>query len=295
MRLRAPLRPRRRALRNRGARARHGRRPARRLLAAAPGQEGSVKGLELRGVTIRYGGQVAVRDVSLALPEGRALGIVGESGSGKSSLGRVMAGLQAPTSGAAMLDGVDLRRIQTPGRASPAQLIFQNPLAALNPRRAVRLALTEALAGRGITGARADDAAEEHLALVGLSPAHGARRPSELSGGQRQRVAIARALAAEPRLIVADEITSALDVSVQASVLNLLVELQHARGFTLVFISHNLPAVRYVADDILVMRHGEAVEHGPAETLTASPSHPYTRALLDAAPRLSPQPSPEIP
>ncbi|MEW5686721.1 MAG: ABC transporter ATP-binding protein [Pseudomonadota bacterium] len=253
-----------------------------------------MKGLELRDVTIRYGAHAAVRDVSLIVPEGRALGVVGESGSGKSSLGRVIAGLQAPSAGSARLDGLDVARLQAPGRASPAQLIFQNPLAALNPRRAVRLAITEALAGRGVTGARAETAAEEHLALVGLSAAHGARRPAELSGGQRQRVAIARALAAEPRLIVADEITSALDVSVQASVLNLLVELQHARGFTLVFISHNLPAVRYVADDILVMRHGEAVEHGPAETVTASPRHPYTRALLDAAPRLAPQPSPEI-
>jgi peptide/nickel transport system ATP-binding protein len=253
-----------------------------------------VTGLELRNVTVRYGPHTAVRDLSLTAPEGRTLGVVGESGSGKSSLARVMAGLQAPSGGGVMLDGLDLARHRTPGRAFPAQLVFQNPLAALSPRRPVRLALTEALAGRGVTGARAEAAAEEHLALVGLSPAHGARRPGELSGGERQRVAIARALAAEPRLIVADEITSALDVSVQAQVLNLLVELKRARRFILVFISHNLAAVRYVADDILVMRQGEAVEHGPAAAITAEPQHPYTRALLDAAPRLAAPPSPEI-
>lgn len=249
-----------------------------------------MSGLRLENVTIQYGrGRIrrtAVKGVDLAIADGEAIGLVGESGCGKSSLARAIAGLQPLAAGAIRLDGRDIAALRRPGRPSPVQLIFQDSLAALDPRMTVGASIREAVEARGIRGARAGALVEHHLGQVGLDPARQHRRPAELSGGQRQRVAIARALAAAPRVIVADEITSALDVSVQAAVLNLLRELRRELGFTLVFISHNLAAVRFVSDRIAVMRGGVIVEAGGADDVLRAPAHPYTRALLDAVPRL---------
>jgi peptide/nickel transport system ATP-binding protein len=166
------------------------------------------------------------------------------------------------------------------------QLIFQNPAGALNSRRSCGASVAEALKPRFGSRSTAADV-RSWFELVGLDPAMMTRRPAQLSGGQKQRVAIARALAARPRVLVADEITSALDLSVQASILNLLRSLRDRFGFTLVFISHDLPVVRYVCDDIAVMCGGRIVESGPAEAITRAPAHPYTRALFDAVPRLA--------
>lgn len=249
-----------------------------------------MNGLVLKDVAIRYGrGQAertAVSGVNLATATGSALGLVGESGCGKSSLARAIAGMQPISDGQILLDGRDVASLRRGGQPFPIQLVFQNSLAALDPRRTAGQSISEALEGRGIRGRAAEALVEHHLDQVELDPAHGRQRPGQLSGGQRQRVAIARALAAQPQVIVADEITSALDVSVQAAILNLLVRLRAELGFTLVFISHNLAAVRFISDEIAVMRAGHIVESGPAEAVTNNPSHPYTRTLLEAAPWL---------
>lgn len=250
-----------------------------------------MSGLVLEDVTIRYGQgraqRTAVDAVSLSAPRGGALGLVGESGCGKSSLARAIAGLLPINSGGIRLDGRDIRSLRRPGRPFPIQLIFQNSLAALNPRMSAGASIREALEARGVEGRKAALLVEHHLDQVGLDAARQHHRPGELSGGQRQRVAIARALAAGPEVIVADEITSALDVSVQAAVLNLLVKLRRELGFTLVFISHNLAAVRFISDEIAVMHAGKVVETGLAEEIIRAPRRPYTRALLEAAPRLA--------
>ena len=229
-----------------------------------------------------YGRTTILNDISFAVPSGGALGIVGESGSGKSTLGRVVAGLVQPSAGRVLLDG------RPPPRPAPVQLIFQNPAAALNPRRSCGASVMEALRPRFSLRSGTGDV-NAWFELVGLNPELAERRPDALSGGQKQRVAIARALAARPRILVADEITSALDLPIQASILNLLRELRARFGFTLIFISHDLPVVRYLCDDIAVMREGRIVEAGPADQLSAAPSHLYTRALFDAVPTLAPR------
>ncbi|WP_283136639.1 ABC transporter ATP-binding protein [Rhizohabitans arisaemae] len=235
-------------------------------------------------VTVRYGGFTAVDGVTLHVPAGQAAGLVGESGSGKSTLARAVIGLVPAASGRILVGGgaTTVRR----GGPSPVQPVFQNPYASLNPRMTVGDSIGEALRWRrpGREGLRR--LIGEALDRVGLEPGHARHLPRRLSGGQRQRVAIARALAAEPRVLVADEITSALDVSVQAAVLNLVNELRTGLGLTLLFISHNLAAVRYVCDSVTVLHGGRVVESGPTEELTRSPSAPYTRALLEAVPRL---------
>ncbi|MGW4471553.1 ABC transporter ATP-binding protein [Nonomuraea sp. NPDC004354] len=220
----------------------------------------------INGLTVRFGAFTAVDDVSLEIPPGRVVGLVGESGSGKSTLARAVSGL-VPYTGV-IEDG------------GGVQMVFQDPYASLNPRMTVGASVAE--------GLRCPDAQEVErlLALVSLPAQTAARYPRELSGGQRQRVAIARALGAAPRLLVADEITSALDVSVQGAVLNLVRSLRAELGLSMLFISHNLAVVRYVADDIAVMRHGRLVEYGPADQVVEAPAHDYTRALLAAVPRL---------
>lgn len=241
--------------------------------------------LEWREVTVRYGhgraALTAVDRVTLAVPEGSVVGLVGESGSGKSTVARAAAGLAPLAGGRLLLGGAPLPR---PGR-HPLQLVFQDPYASLDPRMTVGDSIAEAMPGRPTRAARREEV-RRLLELVDLAPDRAGRFPSGLSGGQRQRVALARALAGRPRFLLADEITSSLDVSVQGAVLNLVRDLQRQLGFGMLFISHNLSVVRYLSDVIAVMYLGRIVEVGPAADVLAAPQHPYTRTLLAAAPRL---------
>ncbi len=232
----------------------------------------------------------ALEDVSLALAPGRTLAVVGESGCGKSTLARQIAMLETPTSGHVVIGGVDPNRADAAARRElrrSVQMVFQNPFASLNPRKRVGLALEEPLAINTTLGRDEREArGRAMLARVGLSPEHYRRYPHMFSGGQRQRVAIARALMLEPRLIVADEPVSALDVSIQAQVLNLLMDLQESTGVAYLFISHNLAVVELIADDVVVMYLGRVMERAPTAALFAAPRHPYTRALLASTPRV---------
>ncbi|MEV0586990.1 ATP-binding cassette domain-containing protein [Nonomuraea sp. NPDC050310] len=227
--------------------------------------------MRIENLTVRYGAFTAVDDVTLEIPPGAIVGLVGESGSGKSTLARAVSGL-VPHTGR-ISDG---RRVQ---------MVFQNPYASLDPRMTIGQSVAEALLRLPARERGAE--VERLLDLVALPAKVMGSYPRELSGGQRQRVAIARALGAEPELLVADEITSALDVSVQGAVLNLVRELRAELGLSILFISHNLAVVRYVCDTIAVMHGGRVVEEGPAERLTTEPAHDYTRALLAAVPRLT--------
>jgi dipeptide transport system ATP-binding protein len=232
----------------------------------------------------------ALDGVSFRLDAGQTLAIVGESGCGKSTLARLVTMVDAPTAGTLRLDGcaVATASAATRRRLRPlVSMVFQNPQAQLNPRWTVAALLGEPLAiNTRMPRAARRDAAAAMLARVGLRPEHADRFPHMFSGGQRQRIAIARALMLSPRIVVADEPVSALDVSIQAQVLNLLLDLQQQTGVAYVFISHNLPVVRHIADRVLVMYLGRAVEVGPKAALFARPAHPYTRALLDATPQL---------
>jgi oligopeptide/dipeptide ABC transporter ATP-binding protein len=230
----------------------------------------------------------AVDGVSLAVREGEVLAIVGESGCGKSTLGRVMLRLIEPDRGAVRFMGEDLCALKPADlrrRRRDMQLIFQDPFASLDPRMTVEEAVAEPLRLHGIVP-RAQERARvaELLARVGLRPEQARRWPHEFSGGQRQRIAIARALASQPRLIVGDEPVSALDVSVQAQVINLLSDLIRELRLTFVLISHDLGVVRHIADRVAVMYLGRIVEDGPTEAVFRAPRHPYTRALLAAVP-----------
>jgi peptide/nickel transport system ATP-binding protein len=243
--------------------------------------------LAFEDVRVRYGthrsGLTAVDGVELTVPSGSVVGLVGESGSGKSTLARAAVGLAPVTGGRVLLDGTDVRRL--PRGRRPIQLVFQDPYSSLDPRMTVGESIAEALPRRsfGSRQARRGEVARL-LELVGLDAGRSGVLPGELSGGQRQRIALARALAARPEVVIADEITSALDVSVQGSVLNLVRELQRELGLTMLFISHNLAVVRYVSDYVAVLYLGRIVEVGPAERLLADPQHPYTRELVEAAP-----------
>ncbi len=233
---------------------------------------------------------VALADVSFELMPGRSLGIVGESGSGKSTLARLVMALEAPSEGQVWLDGQDLHAL-APAELRRAraqmQMVFQDPYGSLDPRRTVQQTVSEPLALlQGADGAEQRRRTAEALEAVGLSPADGAKYPHEFSGGQRQRIAIARALITRPRLIVADEPVSALDVSVQAQVLNLMQDLQDAYGLSYLFISHDLSVIDLVCDDVLVLQHGRVVEQGSADQLFRDPQHDYTRRLIAAVPGL---------
>jgi ABC-type glutathione transport system ATPase component len=230
---------------------------------------------------------IAVDGVSLTVPAGGASGLVGESGCGKSTLARVITGIQRPDAGEVRLDGALLQARRTREQYRAVQLVFQDPYSSLNPRRTVRSVLRELLKVHGLaTGARADRRCAELMELVGLPRAALDRRPSAFSGGQRQRLAIARALAVEPSLIVADEPVSALDVSIQATILELFAELRAELGVGLLLISHNLAVVRALCDQVAVMYRGQIVELGSREHIFSAPQHSYTQTLLNAVPRL---------
>ena len=233
----------------------------------------------------------ALDGVSFSLREGKTLAVVGESGCGKSTLARQVTMIQRPTSGSLLLDGSDVAQADAAARKKlrpRVQMVFQNPYASLNPRKTVGTLLEEPLA---INGAHSRQARREAglamLAKVGLRPEHYRRYPHMFSGGQRQRIAVARALMLHPRLVVADEPVSALDVSIQAQVLNLLMDLQQEMGIAYLFISHNLQVVRHIADDVLVMYLGRTVEYAPKDDVFSRPAHPYTRALLASTPSLA--------
>ena len=244
--------------------------------------------LEAKAIAKTFGKVAAVRGVSFALRRGETFGIVGESGSGKSTLARLVLRLIEPSAGSVQFRGRDLTglgREEMRRERRHMQMIFQDPFGSLNPRMTVGELIVEPMRAHGVgERTRRGEIVLRLLDEVGLPAAAEGRYPHEFSGGQRQRIAIARALASEPALIVADEPVSALDVSVQAQVLNLLLDLKERRGMTLLFISHDLRVVEFICDRIAVMYLGEIVEEGDKATIYRAPRHPYTQALFASAP-----------
>lgn len=231
----------------------------------------------------------AVKGVSFSVEKGKTLAIVGESGCGKSTLARIITMIDAPTAGELFIDGnkVDIAsQGLTPEMRRKVQIVFQNPYGSLNPRQKIGDVLGEPLKiNTDVSAAERRDRAMTMLTKVGLQPEHYHRYPHMFSGGQRQRIAIARALMLRPSLLVLDEPVSALDLSVQAQVLNLLADLQDEFQLTYVFISHDLSVVRYIADEVMVMYYGEAVEYGTQDEVFSAPKHDYTKTLFAATPR----------
>lgn len=253
--------------------------------------------LQIRNLTKRFdtasGTVHAVEDVSFDIPRGSIMGLVGESGSGKTTLGRALLRLVEPTSGQIHFDGTDITTLDAKGMRDMRrrmQIIFQDPVSSLNPRLKVGDLIAEGLHAFGI-GTRRDrrDRVAALLEEVGLSADHMNRYPHAFSGGQRQRIGIARALALEPDFIVADESVSALDVSIQAQVLNLLLELREKRNLTMLFIAHDLSVVNYLCDQVAVLYLGRLMEIGPTNRVQRASAHPYTRALTSAIPQPDPR------
>ena len=242
------------------------------------------------GAGIREQTVQAVDRVSLSIHEGEVLGLVGESGCGKSTLGRVIAGLLEATGGSVLYRGADranLERERAREVALGIQMIFQDPFSSLNPRMRVGNIIGEAPEFHGLVPARAlDDHVDDLMMQVGLDPAYKRRFPHQFSGGQRQRIGIARALAVNPEFLVCDEAVAALDVSIQAQILNLLMQLRTDLGLTCLFISHDLGVVEHLSDRVAIMYLGRIVESAPTESLFAAPNHPYTQALLNEVPRI---------
>ena len=230
----------------------------------------------------------ALDGVSFTLDAARTLAVVGESGCGKSTLARLVAMLERPSAGSAVLDGVDLAGPRAGELRRAVQMVFQDPYGSLDPRRSIFGALAEPLVVQGVPAAERRARIAQALSRVGLRPELGDRYPHMFSGGQRQRIAIARALITGPRLVVADEPVSALDVSIRAQILNLLLDLQQQLGLAYLFISHDLSVVRHIADAVMVMYLGRAVEHGARDAVFSAPRHPYTMALLAATPQVDP-------
>lgn len=238
-----------------------------------------------RGILARTVGHVkAVNDVSLTIREGETVGLVGESGCGKTTLGRTIIGLEKAHAGTMNFRGSELLRDRSRETQRQIQMIFQDPAASLNPRMTISDIVTEGMAAHGLLEGDKDVAALKLLRDVGLDETALHRYPFEFSGGQRQRISIARALSLRPSLIICDEAVSALDVSVQAQVINLLMDLKEKHNLSYLFISHDLSVVRFVSDRIAVMYLGRIVEEGSAEAVLERPRHPYTQALISAVP-----------
>ncbi len=243
--------------------------------------------VRVEGLDVRYGSAHVLRGVSLELAAGRTVGVVGESGSGKSTLAKALVGTAPVSGGTAVVDGVDLGvadRAALKAYRRRVQMIPQDPYSSLSPRRTIGQTLAEAIDPARARVGEHEERIGGWLERVGLQAEMMHRYPHEFSGGQRQRIAIARGLIIDPHLVIADEITSALDVSVQAQVLDLLADIKASMGLTMMFISHNLAVVQRVSDEVVVLFQGEVVEAGPVERIYADPQHWYTRRLLDADP-----------
>ena len=252
--------------------------------------------LAVEGLTKHFGRQPhpvrAVEQVSFSIQQGETLGLVGESGSGKSTIGRLVLRLLDASAGSVRLNGDDITKATGRGLKQlrqTAQMVFQDPYASLNPRLKVCDTIGEALDVHGLARGRREARIGELMEMVGLPAAHMGRFPHEFSGGQRQRIGIARALAVEPQLLIADEPVSALDVSVQAQVLNLMQDLRLRLGLSMLFISHDLDVVELMCDRIAVLYLGRIMEIGPTAEIVSRPRHPYTAALLAAAPKADPE------
>ncbi len=254
--------------------------------------------LDVRGLTVEFPGKGfraapfrALHDVSVELAEGETLGVVGESGSGKTTLGRAILGLAPIAAGTVTFDGRDVTHLDRRSRremATQLQVVFQDPYSSLSPSMTIESILTEPLHANGMSKADARTKVGDLLERVGLPATVRTRRPHEFSGGQRQRIAIARALTLDPRVVVCDEPVSALDLTTQARVLDLLIDIQQRTGVAYLFISHDLAVVRYISHRVAVLYRGEVVEDGDAARVTSAPDHPYTRRLLLAAPLSDP-------
>ena len=248
-----------------------------------------VKNLDVR-FAVRGGDLTALRGISFSLDKGERLGLVGESGCGKSTLGRIIAGILPATEGDVLFQGKDTESLSGSERRAATlavQMIFQDPFASLNPRMRVEQIIGEAPLVHGlVNGSGLSNCVDDIMSKVGLDPSLKRRYPHQFSGGQRQRIGIARALAVKPRFLVCDEAIAALDVSIQAQVLNLFMDLREEFGLTYLFISHDLSVVEHIADRVAIMYLGRIVESASTEEIFNAPRHPYTRALLAEAPRL---------